>query len=77
MKPAPLRHVEINGAKCGFYAKKYAEATKHAHRRALVLTARKLTRLVFALLRDDRARTTRSTYRCSLARPSPRGAVPR
>ncbi len=38
-----------------FYAKKYAEATKHAHRRALVLTARKLTRLVFALLRDDRA----------------------
>ena len=38
-----------------FYAKKYAEATKHAHGRALVLTARKLTRLVFALLRDDRA----------------------
>ena len=38
-----------------FYARKYAEATKHAHRRALVLTARKLTRLVFALLRDDRA----------------------
>ena len=38
-----------------FYAKKYAEVTKHAHRRALVLTARKLVRLVFALLRDDRA----------------------
>ena len=38
-----------------FYAKQHAEATKHAHRRALVLTARKLTRLVFALLRDDRA----------------------
>ena len=38
-----------------YYAKKLAESTQFAHRRALVLTARKLTRLVFALLRDDRA----------------------
>jgi len=33
-----------------FYQKKYAEATKHHHKRALVLTARKLVRLVYALL---------------------------
>lgn len=37
-----------------FYQKKYAEANKHPHHRALVLTARKLLRLVFALLRDDK-----------------------
>lgn len=33
-----------------YYQKKYLEAAKHAHKRALVLTARKLVRLVFALL---------------------------
>jgi transposase len=33
-----------------FYARKHAEVRKHAHRRALVLTARKLARLVFVLL---------------------------
>jgi transposase len=33
-----------------FYESKYQEATKHKHKRALVLTARKLVRLVFALL---------------------------
>jgi len=33
-----------------YYQKKYREAAKHAHKRALVLTARKLVRLVFALL---------------------------
>lgn len=38
-----------------FYRKKFVEVTKHQHHRALVLTARKLLRLVFALLRDDRA----------------------
>ncbi len=32
---------------------KYTESTKHAHKRALVLTARKLVRLVDALLRND------------------------
>jgi transposase len=33
-----------------FYQKKYLEVNKHRHKRALVLTARKLVRLVFALL---------------------------
>lgn len=33
-----------------FYQRKYQEATKHRHKRALVLTARKLIRLVHALL---------------------------
>ena len=33
-----------------YYQKKYNEVTKHRHKRAVVLTARKLVRLVFALL---------------------------
>lgn len=33
-----------------YYQRKYHEVTKHQHKRALVLTARKLVRLVFALL---------------------------
>lgn len=33
-----------------YYQKKYLEVTKHKHKRALVLSARKLVRLVFALL---------------------------
>lgn len=33
-----------------YYQTKYQEVTKHQHKRALVLTARKLVRLVFALL---------------------------
>jgi transposase len=33
-----------------YYRHKYAEVPKHQHKRALVLTARKLVRLVFALL---------------------------
>ena len=33
-----------------YYQKKFAEVRKHQHKRALVLTARKLVRLVFALL---------------------------
>lgn len=37
-----------------FYQRKYGEVTKHCHKRALVLTARKLIRLVHALLRDGR-----------------------
>ena len=35
-----------------FYYKKYAEVPKHQHKRALVLTARKLVRLVDVLLRN-------------------------
>lgn len=37
-----------------FYQKKYNESKTHKHRRALVFTARKLVRLVFALLRDNK-----------------------
>lgn len=33
-----------------YYKKKYREVPKHRHKRALVLTARKLVRLIFALL---------------------------
>jgi len=36
-----------------YYAAKYAQTLKHPHKRALVLTARKLLRLVDALLRTD------------------------
>jgi transposase len=42
-------HVPEYGA---FYQRKYAEATKHHHQRALVLTARKLVRLIFVLLHN-------------------------
>jgi transposase len=37
----------------GFYRRKYEETPKHAHKRAIVLTARKLVRLVYALLRTN------------------------
>lgn len=37
-----------------FYQRKSAEAVRYHHRRALVLTARKLVRLVFSLLLNDR-----------------------
>ena len=37
-----------------YYTKKYNEANKHEHRRALVLTARKLVRLVYSLLKHGR-----------------------
>ena len=33
-----------------FYDKKFAEVTKHQHKRALALTSRKFVRLVFGLL---------------------------
>jgi transposase len=37
-----------------YYHKKFREATHHKHRRALVLTARKLVRLVHSMLRSGR-----------------------
>ncbi|RKO65487.1 IS110 family transposase, partial [Desulfofundulus salinus] len=40
-----------------FYQAKYNEARTHKHKRALVLTARKLVRLVFALLRSNQLYT--------------------
>ena len=42
-----------------YYQKKYQEVPKHKHKRALVLTARKLVRLVDALLRNDQIYTPR------------------
>ncbi len=36
-----------------FYARKFRESTTHHHRRALVLTARKLMRMVDALLSSN------------------------
>ena len=42
-----------------YYLKKYREVPKHQHKRALVLTARKLVRLVDALLRNDQIYTPR------------------
>ena len=36
-----------------FYLKKYDEVTKHQHKRALVLSARKLVRLIYGLLRKN------------------------
>jgi transposase len=40
-----------------YYQKKYREVPKHQHKRALVLTARKLVRLVDALLRSNQIYT--------------------
>jgi transposase len=42
-----------------YYRKKFKEVPKHQHKRALVLTARKLVRLVDALLRNDQLYTPR------------------
>ncbi|WP_010632960.1 IS110 family transposase [Sporolactobacillus vineae] len=40
-----------------FYQKKYREVTRHQHKRALVLTARKLVRLVYSLLSTNQLYT--------------------
>lgn len=37
-----------------YYTKKYSEVTKHQHKRALVLSARKLVRVIFSLLRSKK-----------------------
>jgi transposase len=42
-----------------YYRKKFKEVPKHQHKRALVLTARKLVRLVDVLLRSDQLYTPR------------------
>lgn len=42
-----------------YYRRKYKEVPKHQHKRALVLTARKLVRLVDVLLRNDQIYTPR------------------
>ncbi len=61
-----LRYYLIQAANCirnhdneykEFYQKKYDEVPKHKHKRALVLTARKLVRLVFMLLKTNKLYT--------------------
>lgn len=37
-----------------YYARKFKEAKTHRHKRAIVLTARKAVRLIFALLREEK-----------------------
>lgn len=60
-----LRHWLIQSAFClkgqqteyaAYYQKKRNEVTKHQHKRALVLTARKATRMIFALLHKGQMR---------------------
>lgn len=46
-----------NSEYTAFYRKKYDEAIRFKHKRALALTSRKLVRLIFALLRDNRLYT--------------------
>jgi transposase len=60
-----------------YYQAKVAETPKHAHKRALVLTARKLVRLVDALLRTDtiyqppeHRKTRKETTQPSAQRPA-------
>jgi transposase len=48
------KHDDEYGA---FYQKKYDEVPKHKHKRALVLSARKLVRLVFMLLKTNKMYT--------------------
>ncbi|MBU1000134.1 IS110 family transposase [Patescibacteria group bacterium] len=58
-----LRYYLVEAANClkihntifkAYYAKKYAEVPKHQHKRALVLLARKLVRVIFSLLRSKK-----------------------
>ena len=46
-----------------FYTKKYREVPKHQHKRALVLTARKLVRLSFSVENHKRLYHPRELYR--------------
>lgn len=46
-----------------YYQKKYDEVPLHKHKRALVLTARKLVRLCFAMLRENRLYTPEPVHK--------------
>ncbi len=59
-----------------YYAAKAAETPRHAHKRALVLTARKLVRLIDALLRTG-ARYQTPAERQARAGTLPHAAHPR
>lgn len=48
-----------------YYQKTFREAPRHKHRRALVLTARKLVRLVHSMLRSGRIYQPAGTRRVS------------
>ncbi|EGL81462.1 transposase IS116/IS110/IS902 family protein [Caldalkalibacillus thermarum TA2.A1] len=50
-----VRHHDVEYK--SFYQKKFDEVPKHQHKRALVLTARKLVRLVYALLSTNKLYT--------------------
>ncbi|WP_031270948.1 MULTISPECIES: IS110 family RNA-guided transposase [Clostridium] len=50
--------IRYNKEYLDYYHKKYDEALKHKHKRALALTGRKLVRLVFALLRNNQLYTS-------------------
>lgn len=51
---AALSLVRCDKEYSNFYHLKYKEVNRYQHKRALALTARKLVRLVFALLKDNR-----------------------
>jgi hypothetical protein len=60
VRPASSPKLAISAGEFGGYCrKKYAEVPKHQHKRALVLTARKLVRLADVLLRNDQLYTPR------------------
>lgn len=46
--------IKFNAVFKNYYDKKYAEVPKYKHKRALVLTARKLVRLIFCLLKNNK-----------------------
>lgn len=61
-----------------YYLTKFAQTTKHSHQRALVLTARKLVRLVDALLRTGSVyRSPTSDQNQEEVRTAPNAARPR
>ena len=60
-----------------YYAAKFAETTRHAHKRALVLTARKLVRLIEVLLREGRIYQTPAQRQQPSDTPARHAARPR
>ena len=60
-----------------YYQTKYREATTHHHKRACVLTARKLVRLVYTLLRKGQIyQTPDQRKEARAANPLPTGMTP-
>jgi transposase len=66
-----------NAEYAAFYQSKYSETTTHQHKRACVLTARKLVRLIFNLLRKGELyKTPEQRREDSAAQPLPEGLRP-